>query len=379
MAVFSASDVVHPFDESAKRQLESMTGLQATVQAYMKVFSEREAHNVHLSECLRLGPQQVPEVYRLLPPICDAFGIPEPELYLALGDVNAYTFGHTRTSIVLFSGLLEQLADDEVEAVIAHEAGHILCQHVLYQSMAQVLEAAREIGSFAPIPGLGPLLALASVPVQSALTSWSHKSELSADRAAAAYLGGADAMTRVMFRFAGLRADSPYVHSVELFAQQALEWEALRESRWNRVVQWMLSKQSTHPMLAVRVRELQAWAATPSFARLAEIGADARQALRCGTCAHRVQADWRHCQSCGGGLTPSIEAAPAVVAAPATPAVVAAPSSFRGTATVPSPRSVEPQPVDAVPAANSPATSGPATSGPATSGPATAWPRPPGG
>ena len=189
VAVFSASDVIHPFDEAAKRQLESMTGLQATVQAFMKVYSEREAHNFHLSECLRFGPKQLPEIYRLLPPICDAFGIPEPELYLAMGDVNAYTFGHTRTSIVIFSELLDHLAPDEIEAVIAHECGHILLKHVLYHSMAQFLDAAREIGAMAPIPGLSALLTLASVPVQSALTSWSHKSELSADRAAAAYMG----------------------------------------------------------------------------------------------------------------------------------------------------------------------------------------------
>lgn len=302
VAVFSASDVVHPFDESAKRQLESMTGLQATVQAFMKIYSEREAHNFHLSECLRLGPNQLPEIYRLLPPICDAFGIPEPELYLSMGGVNAYTFGHTRTSIIIFSDLLDHLAPDEIEAVIAHECGHILLQHVLYHSMAQFLDAAREIGSYAPIPGLSSLLTLASVPVQSALTSWSHKSELSADRAAAAYLGSADAITRVMFRFAGIKVDSPYVHSVQAFADQALEWEALRESRWNRILQWMLSKQSTHPMLAVRVREIQAWTATPGFARLAAVAASARSEPRCPTCAHKVQPGWRHCQECGTGL-----------------------------------------------------------------------------
>jgi Zn-dependent protease with chaperone function len=304
-ASFSASDVVHPFDESAKRQLESMTGLQATVQAFMKVYSEREAHNFHLSECLRLGPNQLPEIYRLLPPICDAFGIAEPELYLAMGDVNAYTIGHTHTSIIIFSGLLDHLGPDEIEAVLAHECGHILLQHVLYHSMAQFLDAAREIGSYAPIPGISALLSLASVPVQSALTSWSHKSELSADRAAAAYLGSADAITRVMFRFAGVKVDSPYVHSVQAFADQAIEWEALRESRWNRVLQWMLSKQSTHPMLAVRVREIQAWTATPAFARLAAVAEEARLARRCPACSHRVEATWRHCQDCGAALGPA--------------------------------------------------------------------------
>jgi hypothetical protein len=237
VAVFSASDVVHPFDESAKRQLESTTGLGETVQAFLRMSGEREAHNVHLPECLRLGPHQLPEIYRLLPPICDAFGIPEPELYLAKGGVNAYTFGHVHASIIIFSELLDHLASDEIEAVIAHECGHILLRHVLYHSMVRFLDMAPDVGSYAP--GLSALLTRASTPVRSALTNWSHKSELSADRAAAAYLGNADAITRVMFRSAGIEADS---------------------------------------VLAVRVREVQAWTATPGFGRLAGAAEAARAA-----------------------------------------------------------------------------------------------------
>jgi Zn-dependent protease with chaperone function len=239
VAVFSATDVVHPFDESAKRQVESMTGFRETVAAFMRIDSEREAHNVRLAECLRLGPHQLPEVYRLLPPVCDAFDIPEPELYLATGDAHAHTVGHTRTSIIIFSDLLHHLAPDEIEAVIAHECGHILLRHVLYRSMAQFLDSARDIGSYASITGLSALLTLASGPIRSALTNWSHKSELSADRAAAAYLGSADAITRVMFRFAGVTVGKP----------------------------------STDPMLAVRVREIQAWTATPGFGRLRAVAA----------------------------------------------------------------------------------------------------------
>jgi hypothetical protein len=119
-----------------------------------------------------------------------------------------------------------------------------------------------------------------------------------------------------MFRFAGVKVDSPYVHSVQAFADQALEWEALRESRWNRILQWMLSKQSTHPMLAVRVREIQAWSATPGFASLAAVAAESRNALRCKTCGHRIAADWRHCQECGSLL---VAAPPAPAAIPAVP------------------------------------------------------------
>jgi Zn-dependent protease with chaperone function len=201
----SASDVVHPFDEAARRRLDTMTGLPTS------------RPTRQLAGARRLGPAHRPELHRLLPPICVAFGIPEPELYVAPGEVDVETFGDTRPAIVISGGLADLLAPDEVEAVLAHECGHILLRHVRYRSMARWLEAAPDVA----VPA----------EVRSALTDWSHTSELSADRAAAAYLGDADAMTRVMFRFAGAGIDPP--------------------------------------LLAVRVREVQAFTATAGFARLA--------------------------------------------------------------------------------------------------------------
>jgi Zn-dependent protease with chaperone function len=317
VVTFSASDVVHPVDEAAKRHLESMSGLQAAVKAYHKVYSERLLRNAQLSECLQLGPGQLPEIYRLLPPICEAYGIPVPELYLGLGPINAFTTGHTRTSIMIYSELLDHLAPDEVEAVLAHECGHILCEHMLYHSMAQVVDLAVTVGGLADIPFASMFLNLASGPLRMALMSWSRKSELSADRAAAAYLGNTEVMTRVMLRFAGIRHGSKYTHNIDLFAAQALEYEALRESRWDRFLQWQVGQGSTHPLLAVRVRELQAWATAPAFARLAEVATAVRAVPRCGACGNRVEPGWRHCQQCGGALTP-----PALTADIPTPRTV---------------------------------------------------------
>jgi Zn-dependent protease with chaperone function len=258
VAVFSADDLLHPFDESARRELESMADLPAAVRVFIRICSDREARDFPRSECQRLGPDRLPDVYQLLPPICAAFGIPEPGLYLepdeyvepelfvAADGMHAHAVGVGRTSIMITGELLDLLGTDERQAVFAHECGHILLSHVLYHSMSRFLDAAHDLSAYEPVPGVPRLLALATQPLRTSLDNWSSKSELSADRAAAAYLGSADAMTRAMFRFAATTMDPAGLHSVQSppFARPS------------------------DPSLAIRVREIQAWTATPGFARL---------------------------------------------------------------------------------------------------------------
>ena len=49
---------------------------------------------------------------------------------------NAWTFGDTKIFITITSGLVDMMTEEELDAVIAHECGHILCHHVLYHSIA---------------------------------------------------------------------------------------------------------------------------------------------------------------------------------------------------------------------------------------------------
>lgn len=89
---------------------------------------------------IRVSPTQLPEIYNILPPICDQLEIVEPEFYLEMNPMpNAYAFGDTKTAITVTSSLVEMMSKDELTAVVAHECGHIACHHMLYHSLAQIL------------------------------------------------------------------------------------------------------------------------------------------------------------------------------------------------------------------------------------------------
>src|SRR5580692_4992504 len=101
MGTYSSGDFIHSLDKAARQQLEGIPLLESAVRQYLKMIGEKQWRAWLLANSIRLGPHQVPEVYRYLPRICETFGIDEPELYLMRGASNAFTVGHTKTVIVL--------------------------------------------------------------------------------------------------------------------------------------------------------------------------------------------------------------------------------------------------------------------------------------
>jgi Zn-dependent protease with chaperone function len=302
-AVFTATDFMHPLDMSARQQLERIPLLQTTVEKYLGVVTDRKVRQALLASALRLGPKQLPEIYRLLPPVCEAFGIAEPELYLTRGpEANAMTVGHTRTAIVIYNQLLEDLAEDEIQAVLAHECGHILAEHILYRQMAQaMLRAGATVGGLGT-PLFGTITKLATSQIQTALIDWYRKSELTADRAAVAFLRNPEPMQRALFHIIGVPKWLPGEISYSAFLEQAAEFDRVTESsKWDRHLARSLESGSTHPIPAVRIRELTVWAESSAFQQLLGIAKASRMEARvgCGKCGQELAPDWRFCLRCG--------------------------------------------------------------------------------
>ena len=107
---------------------------------------------------------------------------------------------------------------------------------------------------------------LASAQIQAALFSWYRKSELTADRAAVAYLGSAEPMRRALFRVMGVPKWLPGEVSYAAFAEQVAELDQISEvGRWDRGLAPDLDNGSGHPTAAIRIRELTDWAESDGF------------------------------------------------------------------------------------------------------------------
>jgi Zn-dependent protease with chaperone function len=88
---------------------------------------------------------------------------------------NAYTLAIAgkRPFIMLNTALLELLTEDELQVVIAHELGHLKCDHGVWLTVANVLATTSS-----------SVLPVVSAAVEEALFKWMRAAELTCDRCA---------------------------------------------------------------------------------------------------------------------------------------------------------------------------------------------------
>lgn len=282
------SDFIHPEDAAALEALKKIPVLPSVVKAFMDLGAEQLMKGLNMASKVRLSPTQLPELYNILPPICEILDIKEPEFYLEMNPIpNAYAFGETYTAITITSAIVDMMSEDELRAVIAHECGHIACHHMLYHTLAQILSNAT---------GFLETLASLAAPVHYALMYWQRKSELSCDRVAA-YITGPQTATSMLSRLAGGPIGiTSKLNLVELAEQADLYDAFCKTGLWNKVLQTYAVLDQDHPFTSVRVRELLKWTNTTQYKSLAT----SKQI--CPHCYQAIDDDWRFCQHCGKEL-----------------------------------------------------------------------------
>lgn len=285
------SDFIHPHDAAALEQLENMTGFSSLVKKILSLGLEQLQYGINMASAIRLSPSQLPELYNRLPPICEKLGIEEPEFYLQMDpQPNAWTFGDTKVFVTITSGLVDMMSDEELDAVIAHECGHILCRHVLYHTIARYILSG--------VDALGVLGTL-TIPLQYAILYWQRKSELSCDRAAC-IITSPKVVASTMARLSGGPRSITNKINLEEWAKQADMYEEIRnDGLWNKTLQVYAIASQNHPFSAVRVREILNWAKTEQYQMIKERFLLKREAKRCPHCTQFINDDWCYCKFCG--------------------------------------------------------------------------------
>jgi Zn-dependent protease with chaperone function len=172
--------------------------------------------------------------------------------------VNAYTYGTEKSVVVLHTGLLERLNDEETLAVIAHEVGHIHAEHVLYLTAARIIEFLTNASVAKLLPGSEILKFIISAGISSSLLAWARRAELSCDRAALLVTQDPHVVGKVMMKLSGGTMASKIDY--DLFLEQGREFKkTCEESALDKFWANIINAGQTHPFPIWRVGEILDW------------------------------------------------------------------------------------------------------------------------
>jgi Zn-dependent protease with chaperone function len=190
-----------------------------------------------------------------------------PELYVSQTPlVNAAAVGFDKPFIVLNSGTVALLNEDERRDVLGHELGHIMSGHTTYTTIAIIIMT---IG----LNNLPFLAGMALLPFQLALLEWYRKAELSADRAGLLTTQAVTVSMSTFLKMAGGGAGDDAI-SVDAFMTQAKEYETT-DDLGDRVWQVINTAFRTHPFGTVRAAELSRWVESGEYGKI--VGGDYRR------------------------------------------------------------------------------------------------------
>lgn len=261
----------HPLDKQAEATLRSLPNFDLAARKFVEFLYERPQYVYLMGNTLQVGPRQYSTLYQLFRECVQGLDVrPSPTLFVAQNPtVNSYSLGEDHPCIIVNTGLLDLLSDEEIRTVLAHELGHVKCGHTTLTQMAiWAMNAATVIGELTF--GIGNVVSSGLIY---AFYEWRRMAELSADRAALLVTDDWKQVSRTMMRVAG--GSRRFAHEIDLdaFEQQAETYQQLDEDGLSQVYKFLLYNGGQGPMLSHpfpvdRLKYLKSWAYSDEYYRI---------------------------------------------------------------------------------------------------------------
>jgi Zn-dependent protease with chaperone function len=267
-ADLSKHEYIHPEDSKALAALRAIPGVDTALRKLIQVTGESAVRVMFMASAVKVTPKQCPDLHAKLQVACTTLGVDMPDLFIQQNPVvNAFTTGVEKHIIVLHSGLLERLSDEETLAVIAHEVGHIHAEHVLYLTAARLIELLMNVSLARAIPGSEIIKFLISAGISSALLAWARRAELSCDRAALLVTQDPHVIGRTMMKLGGGTMASKIDY--DQFLEQAREFQKNYDSnKLDKFWADIINAGQSHPFPIWRVSEILKWVESGQYADL---------------------------------------------------------------------------------------------------------------
>jgi Zn-dependent protease with chaperone function len=258
-----ADDFRHPLDFEATQSLKQVPGLDLMVRNLLGPLAEQFFYLNNIAASVLVGENQLPHLHNLLLDACKTLDLDPPQLYVHQHPApNAYTFAMRgkQPFIVLHTSLIDMLTPEEIQAVIAHELGHLKCEHSVYLTPLNIIILAASL-----IPTWGSVIAQS---VQAQLLEWVRCAEFTCDRAALLATQNPRVVMSVLMKLAGGSPTLAPQLNLDAFIDQARAYDAISNTELGEMLKSAQTAQLTHPVPVLRAREIDRWASSQTYQSL---------------------------------------------------------------------------------------------------------------
>ncbi|MEA5578421.1 M48 family metallopeptidase [Anabaena sp. UHCC 0451] len=253
----------HPLDLEATQTLKQIPGLDMMVRNLLGPMAEQVFYVENIAASILVGDKQLPDLHKLLLDACNVLDIEPPQLYVRQHPApNAYTFAMRgkQPFVVLHTSLIDMLTPEEIQAVIAHELGHLKCDHSVYLTPVNLLILAAAI-----LPNVGAVVAQA---LQSQLLEWVRCAEFTCDRAALLATQNPKVVMSVLMKLAGGSPTLAPKLNLDAFVAQARAYDDISKTELGEMVKEARTAQLSHPVPVLRAREIDRWSSSLDYQKL---------------------------------------------------------------------------------------------------------------
>lgn len=282
----SPKEYEHPFDKYA---LEKVTAFPILPAVLNKIMTWTKIKWDIVALCgtnFHVTKEACPDLFQIAHCSSEILDLAKcPNLYIQQDYyINAYTTGFQKDAyMVINSGTIDSLSDEELTFVVGHEMGHIKSGHVLYHLTAAFLA---QLAS--GIPG--------SSLLQAPLDYWQRMSEFTADRAGLLACQDLDASLSAIMKMSGLPSKYYGKASVDGFMKQAKEFNEEYSGYADQIIKGVTILTEDHPWTILRASELIKWVESGEYERIVNGN---HQIKICPICKQEVKFETRTCPVCG--------------------------------------------------------------------------------
>ncbi|KAF1885722.1 hypothetical protein Lal_00002621 [Lupinus albus] len=281
-----ADDFRHPLDKQNTLILRAIPGLNELGKALLGTVAEQVMLLENIGTSVLVSKNQLPDLYHLMAEAAEILNVDVPDLYVRQSPVpNAYTLAISgkQPFVVVHTSLVELLTRAELQAVLAHELGHLKCDHGVWLTYANILTLGAYtvpgrcciiFSKLAPyVVGIGGMIART---LEDQLFRWLRAAELTCDRAALLVAQDPKVVISVLMKLAGGCPSMADQLNVDAFLEQARSYEKAASSPVGWYLRNAQTRQLSHPLPVLRASEIDEWSRSPGYRSLLKCGIQIR-------------------------------------------------------------------------------------------------------